>query len=119
MKKAVISMFAVATLAGCGGYDYYKGDVRYTQDGNDCVYRAEEYADRFTETIEGMDSDKRIVYKNTRCADLFARDNGARLTRNERQALVPVSVEQPVAATNCCGCKAEPISRRFYTISGK
>ena len=119
MNKVLVSMLAVAALAGCTYYDYYKGDIRYTQDGDDCVYYADEYARHFSENISGLDNDKRIVYRNTRCEDLFARDNGARLTRNERKALVPVSVEQPVASQGCCGCKAEPISRRFYTISGK
>lgn len=120
MKKTLVSMFAVAALVGCGGYDYYEGGIRYTQDGKDCIYYAEESADRFSDSIDDMDSDKRIVYKNTRCADLFARDNAERLNRNERKALVPVVVEHPVATTSaCCGCNAEPISRRFYTITGK
>jgi hypothetical protein len=120
MKKMLVSMLAVAALAGCTYYDYYKGGIRYTQDGDDCVYYADEYARHFSENISGLDNDKRIVYRNTRCEDLFARDNAARLNRNERKALVPVAAEPaPVAASGCCGCKAEPVSRRFYTITSK
>ena len=118
MKKLLVSMMAVTALAGCTYYDYYKGDVRYTQDGNDCVYYADEYARHFSENVRGFDGSDRIVYRNTRCEDLFARDNAGRVARNERKALVPVSVES-VPAKACCGCNAEPISRRFYTITGK
>jgi len=121
MKKILVSMFAVAAISGCTYYDYYKGDVRYTQDGDDCIYYADEYGRRFSDNVRAMDGSDRIVYRNTRCADLFARDNASRVSRNERKAIVPVSVEQaaPAPVANCCGCNAEPISRRFYTISGK
>jgi len=118
MKKMLVSMFAVAAISGCTYYDYYKGDIRYTQDGKDCIYYADEYARHFSEDVDGIDGSNRIVYRNTRCEDLFARDNGPRVHRNERKALVPVVAEQPAPA--CCGCKAEqPISRRFYTITAK
>lgn len=122
MKKILVSMFAVAAISGCTYYDYYKGDVRYTQDGDDCIYYADEYGRRFSDNVRAMDGSDRIVYRNTRCADLFARDNASRVSRNERKAIVPVAAEStPVVApaTNCCGCNAEPISRRFYTITGK
>jgi len=38
MKKSLLSLLALALIAGCSGYDYYKTDVRYRQDGDDCVY---------------------------------------------------------------------------------
>ena len=121
MKKLLVYTIAAAALAGCTYYDYYKGDVRYTQDGDDCVYYSDEYARHYSSDIDGIDGNNRIVYKNTRCADLFARDHGGRIARNDRKILAPAMVEAyPVVTTSCCGgCNAEPISRRFYTISGK
>lgn len=118
MKKILV-MMAMMAVAGCTYYDYYKGGVRYTQDGKDCVYYSDEYARHYSDSIDGIDTDNRIVYKNTRCEDLFARDNGGRVARNDRKVLAPVVVESVKPVKDCCGCHAEPISRRFYTISGK
>lgn len=121
MKKFIVSMIAIAGLAGCTYYDYYKGDVRYTQDGEDCVYYADEYARHYSEGIQGIDNNNRIVYKNTRCADLFARDHGGRVERSDRKILVPAIVEAP-SCTKCkSGCNAEmvPVTRRFYALTDK
>ena len=38
MKKVILSVLGLTLLAACSGYDYYKTDVRYRQEGNDCVY---------------------------------------------------------------------------------
>ena len=122
MKKILASIFAVTALAGCTYYDYYKGDIRYTQDGEDCVYYVDEYARHYSEGIRGLDGSNRVVYRNTRCADLFARDNGGRTERNDRKILVPAAVKEAPACTKCTsGCDAEmvPVTRRYYTISGK
>ena len=123
MKKILASVFAVTVLAGCTYYDYYKGGVRYTQDGEDCVYYMDEYARHYSEGIRGIDSDKRIVYRNTRCADLFARDNAGRMERKDRKILAPVAAETAApACTKCnsgCGAELVPVTRRFYTISEK
>lgn len=124
MKKLLVSVIAAAGLAGCTYYDYYKGDVRYTQDGKDCIYRADEYARHFSPDIKGIDDSKRIVYRNTRCEDLFGRDNPSRVTRNERQFLAPVAepvkVAEPIVKTtrvvNSCPCNADIVTRRYYTI---
>ena len=44
LKKILMSVIALTSLVGCGAYyDYYKGGVRYTQDGDDCIYYAGEY----------------------------------------------------------------------------
>ena len=118
MKKLLISLAAATVLAGCTYYDYYKGGVRYTQDGDDCVYYADEYARHFSESVRGLDGSNRVVYKNTRCEDLFAMDNPARLERNNRKILVPAA--KPEAPKCGCGkCASAPVSRRFYSLTAK
>ena len=135
MKKFLISVVALAGLAGCTYYDYYKGGVRYTQDGADCVYYSGEYARHYSYDINGIDGEKRIVYRNTRCEDLFARDNAGRTERNDRRVLVPASVAnrkpkpapKPVVAPKpvekpCCECTSAelvPVSRQFFALTEK
>ena len=88
MKRALL---ALILLAGCSSYyDYYKGGVRYTQDGDDCIFYSVERGRRYSEDVKTLDVDKKIVYKNTRCADLYARDNAMQGARVERSAIVPV-----------------------------
>lgn len=122
MKK-VLALGVLIALAGCSGYyDYYKGDVRYTQDGEDCVYSSGEYARHYSRDVNAADLDKKIVYRNTRCADLYARDVAGQEPRRERRVLTPaaaevsyaepVVVEQPrqivlkpaPVAQKSCGC---------------
>lgn len=123
MKKLLVYTIAMAGLAGCTYYDYYKGGVRYTQDGKDCIYYSDEYARHYSANIDGIDGNNRIVYKNTKCEDLFARDNAGRTERADRKIIVPAMAPEvkpaPVKAHDCGCCRAEPISRRFYTITGK
>ena len=97
MKKALFSVIALAALAGCA-YDYYRGGVRYVQDGDDCIYYYGEYGSHYTSDIRTVDTDKRIVYRNTNCADLFARDNGGIAPRPNRAVLTRAA--QPAS----CGC---------------
>lgn len=105
MKKVLVSVFALTALAGCASYyDYYKGGIRYTQDGEDCVYYAGEYGRNFSSDIAGLDNGKKIVYRNTRCADLYARDNFGAEPRHDRQALVPAARE-----VSCTTCNAQPV----------
>lgn len=118
MKK-MLALVAIMTVAGCTYYDYYKGGVRYTQDGDDCIYYSDEYARHYSANIDGIDGNNRIVYKNTKCADLFARDNAGRTARADRKVIVPATVETAPAARDCGCCRVEPVSRRFYTITGK
>ncbi len=128
MKKFLISVMAVAGLAGCT-YDYYKGGVRYTQDGDDCIYYADEYGRNYSSDIRGLDDSKRIVYRHTRCEDLFARDNGGRVPAASRKVLSAAAVAAPEAAPvveKSCGCDATPVAektcccnksqRRVYTV---
>lgn len=116
MKKILVSVIALTALAGCASYyDYYKGGVRYTQDGEDCIYYAGEYGSRYSADIRTLDNSKRIVYRNTRCEDLYARDNFGAAPRRDRQVLAPAA--EP-ATCNSCGCKscAQPVVRRKYVI---
>ena len=122
MKKLLVYTIVMAGLAGCTYYDYYKGDVRYTQDGKDCVYYSNEYARHYSDDVAGIDGKNRIVYKNTKCSDLFARDHAGRTERADRKVIVPAATEvsaKPAKIADCGCCRAEPISRRFYTITGK
>lgn len=139
MKKVFVSVFALAALTACAGhYDYYEGGVRYTQDGPDCIYYAGEYGHHFTDSISGLDNNKQIVYRNTRCSELYARDhNEVRADRgldapvyhaqpkcaacSVAEPVVyaePVVVPQPTCGASC-GCnhaQTQPISRRKYVI---
>ena len=121
MNKILISIVAATAIAGCTYYDYYKGGVRYTQDGKDCIYYSDEYARHYSDSIDGIDGNNRIVYKNTKCEDLFARDNAGRAARADRKIIVPAATETVKATkvSDCGCCRVEPVSRRFYTITGK
>ena len=121
MKKVLVSVIALTTLAGCGAYyDYYKGGVRYTQDGQDCIYYAGEYGRNFSRYVGGLDADKKIVYRNTRCEDLYAMDNFGQEPRHDRQILAPaaekVSCNACAAKVETCDACAQPVLRRRYII---
>ena len=100
MKK-VLSVIALAALAGCTSYDYYEGGVRYTQDGPDCIYYSGEYGSRFSNDIHSLNGSKRVVYRNTICADLYARDNFNQAPRADRVILAPAAA--PVMPCTTCG----------------
>lgn len=115
MKKGLIAIVSLVALAGCGEYyDYYTGGVRYTQDGPDCIYQMGETGRKYSVDIRNIDSNKKIVYRNTRCADLYARDNFDTPARADRQILAPAA--QPTT----CGCNScnmpKPVSRHKYVI---
>ena len=126
MKKMLVSAVALASLAGCGGYyfDYYKGGVRYTQDGQDCIYYSGEYGRNFSRYVDGLDNSKKIVYRNTRCEDLYARDTFGQAPRQERQILAPAAQEVPcdtcavkVEKVNLgCNTCSQPVLKRKYVI---
>ena len=121
MKNLIACLFAVATLAGCTYYDYYKGGVRYTQDGDDCIYYADEAGRRFSDNVNSMNQDKKIVYRNTRCADLFNRDT-EKLDKPEitRSVIAPAYVAPSAPVMPTCGCNTcgqpQPIVRRTYVM---
>ena len=132
MKKVLVSAIALSTLAGCTYYDYYKGGVRYTQDGTDCIYYSGEYGQNFSADIRGLDNGKKIVYRNTRCEDLYARDMMGQAPRQDRQILAPAAAPvyaapvatpcntcaaaQPVQVVAPCHACNQPISTRKYVI---
>ncbi len=103
MKKILVSVVALAALAGCASYDYYRGGVRYVQDGEDCVFYSGEYGSRYTNDISKVDTSKKVVYRNTSCADLFARDNGGIAPRPNRAVLTRAA--QPAPSCGCNACK--------------
>lgn len=129
MKKVILSVLALAAFGGCATYDYYEGGVRYTQDGRDCIYYSGEFGNRFSLSVRELDSSKRIVYRNTRCEDLYARDMMGQAPRQDRQILVPAAqVSYAPVSAPCTSCAAvstcntcahsqpQPISSRKYVI---
>ena len=104
MKKMLFSVIALAALAGCA-YDYYRGGVRYVQDGDDCIFYYGEYGSHYTSDIRTIDTDKRVVYRNTSCADLFARDNGGVTPRTSRAVLTRA------AKSASCGCGCDKCAK--------
>lgn len=119
MKKVLFSVIAVVALAGCASYyDYYKGGVRYTQDGEDCIYYAGQQGRHYSSDIRDIDSTKKVVYRNTRCSDLFAADNFGTAPRPSRQVLAPAAKTVAAPACGCKTCGVQPVSRRYYIVSG-
>lgn len=99
MKKILMSVFALVVLSGCAGYyDYYKSGVRYTQDGEDCVFYSVERGRYFNDEIRSLDADKKVVYKNTKCETLYGRDMMGQMSRHDRKIVVPTPKKS-------CGCK--------------
>ena len=112
MKKTLFALFGLMVLAGCSSYyDYYKGGVRYTQDGDDCVFYAAERGRRYSEDIRSLDLDKKIVYRNTKCRDLYLRDNFGAVQRTERQVLAPAATKPATT----CGC-AKKCGKKKYVF---
>lgn len=108
MKKVLFAFLGLILLSGCSSYyDYYKGGVRYTQDGDDCVFYAAEQGRYYSDDIRSLDLDKKIVYQNTKCSDLYLRDNAGMPSRNARQILAP--------AANKCGC-AKKCGKKKYVF---
>jgi len=118
MKKAVLSVFGLALIAGCSGYDYYKTNVRYYQDGEDCVYYYGEKGKKFNEDIRSLKDAKKIVYRNTQCEDLYMEDTFGYAERNDRKAIVPVFVEPKPMAPKCgCNkCGKKQVLKNKYVV---
>lgn len=117
MKKTVLSMLALALVAGCSGYDYYNTDVRYRQKGDDCVYYYTEDGQRFNNDVRSLKDAKKIVYRNTKCADLYESDV-FNTERNDRKAIVPAYTEQK--GEKKCGCskcgKKQVLKSRYIIV---
>ena len=134
MKK-ILALVALVALAACGGsYDYYKGGVRYVQDGADCIYSSGESAHKYSENVKSADLGKTIVYRNTQCADLYARDMAGQEPRRERRVLTPAAQGfdmEPVAeprpivvnpapvAKKSCGCSkcVKKQTKKYVVVS--
>ena len=133
MKK-ILALVALIALAACGGsYDYYKGGVRYVQDGADCIYSSGEVAHKYSESVKSADLGKKIIYRNTQCADLYARDMEGQAPRQERRVLTPAAQSfdfEPVAeprpmfvnptpVKKSCGCSkcVKKQTKKYVVVS--
>ncbi len=119
MKKALFAMLGLGLLAACTGYDYYKTDVRYYQDDEDCIYYSNERGKRFDYDVRALRDGNRIVYRNTRCADLFKKDTAGAAERNDRRAIinVPAAVEEtPAPSCGCSKCGKKTVLKNKYII---
>ena len=118
MKKIILSVLGLSLVAACSSYDYYKSDVRYRQEGKDCVYYYAEKGKKFNEDIRSLKDAKRIVYANAQCSDLYLNDTFD-YERNDRKAIVPVYVEPKSTAK--CGCsqcsKKRAVKNRYIIVS--
>ena len=97
MKKAMTLAGVALLLTGCCYYDYYDGNVRYTQSGTDCIYTSNEGKFRGDRSNES----KRIVYRDTICSQLYAQDAQPRPV--ERVAVNPVA-SKPVSTCGKPAC---------------
>ena len=105
MKKTLFALLAFAGLAACSSYDYYQGNIRYVQDGEDCIFYATESGARYSDDIRDVNTDKEVVYRNTFCRDLYQRDTAGVASRTERQILTSVAdvkAEQSKCQNACC-----------------
>ena len=129
--KQVVALMAVVMVAVCSSrYDYYKGGVRYVQDGKDCIYSVSENARQYSVDVKSADLGKKIVYRNTSCADLYARDTMGQEVRNERRVLAPVSMmsetviesqhvvkSMPVVKKSCSCCTKKKTTKQYVVVS--
>ena len=115
MNKIILSVLGLSLLAGCSGYDYYKTNVRYRQDGKDCIYYFGEKGKKFNEDIRSLKDAKQIVYRNTQCSDLYG-DDTFNYERNDRKAIIPVYTEQKASKCGCSKCAKKQFLKNRYII---
>lgn len=89
---------------------------------NDCVYYQNEKGKRFNEDINSLRDAKKVVYRNTRCEDLYYDDTFG-LERNDRKAIIPVYTEENStisAPAQKCGCskcgKKRTLKNRYIIV---
>ncbi|MDR1360999.1 MAG: hypothetical protein LBJ18_01665 [Rickettsiales bacterium] len=132
MKKILALIFGAAVLTGCCNYyDYYRGHVEYTQDGSDCIYRADERGRHFSNDVRKLNADKKIVYNNTFCKELYEKDMAGQPSRASRDITIAApatpeyaepQIEQPIYVRPVYVQRAEPafierpVVKRRYVI---
>lgn len=105
MNKVLISILTLVMLSGCSSYyDYYKSGVRYTQDGENCIFYSVERGRYFSDEISSIDTDKKIVYQNTKCDALYNR-NAFSAKHHHHTATVTPPVKKSCDCKKSCGCK--------------
>jgi len=109
MKKFLVSIISTIALAGCA-YDYYAGDVKYVQDGKDCVYSFNETSDRYSADIRDLNASKKMIYRNTRCEDLFLRDHGGEIPMQSRRVLTRAPLATKVTTDEPAATPATPVA---------
>ena len=108
--KAILGICAAAALTGCCTYDYYKGGVKYTQSGPDCVYQFQEDGGMFSRYEKQYKENKKVVYRDTSCAKLYANDSSSFTKAPERR--VYVNAPESACGRSACGQS----SRKFVIV---
>jgi len=104
MKNIFVYVLCFFILSGCTYYDYYKGDVQYTQDGEDCVYSSFEKGREINADIRSLDAGQKIIYRNIKCANLYDFDVNKDF------------IEQKKVSDNACNKGTNLILKRRYII---
>ncbi|GHT57630.1 hypothetical protein FACS18945_2400 [Bacteroidia bacterium] len=125
MKKTLIALAAVTAMTGCA-YDYYDGNVRYVQDGTDCIYTFDQDVNRYNSRRDNLDESKRIVYRDTICSQLFnkeiVRTNPVVAAPMQQTTIAPAPVAPTCGRTilptcvNGCGASRVQNVRRSYIV---
>ena len=63
----------------------------------------------YSKDIRSLDMDKKIIYENTMCQDLYLRDNIDIKTHLERRVLKPV-------ANKSCGCSKKCGQKKYVFV---
>lgn len=95
MRKIPALIIGALALTACvRTTSPYQGNIRYTQNGADCIY---EFSQTGSAYSKSFNEDKRIIHKETICRDLIIKDaNVARASAEQPQAQ-PVAAPAPVA----------------------
>ena len=88
MRKTIFSLCGVLLLAGCAGSSYYETELNYEQDGPDCIYYNYENGADIIKGIRSLETTEKVVYRDTKCSDLFKKDTADINKVHNRKALV-------------------------------
>lgn len=123
MKKMILLCFGVVALAGCYSsdnagkvYDYYKSNVKYHQSGSDCIYYINEHGRHFNKEDNSLRNAKRVVYPNTQCSDLYAKNNFDVIDASQGQTIKIIKTHKKPHSCGCSNCCRNMKLKRRYIL---